>query len=41
MNKIEKARELFFELETGKSNRGEIALRSFEIQSRLVSCRNI
>lgn len=39
MNKIEKAREFFSELESGNKSCGEIAVRSFEIQSRLVSCR--
>ena len=39
MNIIERARELFFRLENGERGFSEIALRSFEIQSRLASCR--
>ena len=39
MNKIEQARELFFQLENGKRSNSEIALRSVEIQDRLAICR--
>jgi len=39
MNKIERARELFLQLEHRKKNRSEIAIRSVEIESRLGICR--
>ncbi len=37
MDKVERAREIFFELEGRKDCAGEIARRAFCIQDRLVS----
>lgn len=35
MDNIEKAKKMFFELESRARTSGEVALRNFEIQSRL------
>ncbi len=35
MNKVEQAKQLFFELESRNQNVSEVAKRNFEIQSRL------
>jgi hypothetical protein len=35
MDRIEKAKRMFFELESQAVSKGNIALRNFEIQSRL------
>ena len=39
MDNIEKARKMFFELESRGRADGEVALRNFEIQSRLAQMR--
>ena len=39
MNKIEKARDLFLQLESQKKSASEVARRNFEIQSRMAQAR--
>ena len=41
MDKIEKAKELFLKLESFGKCSGDVALRNFEIQSRLSKTRAI